>query len=143
MVDTQLSRVNLNVGAGKSMIFTLPPLLQLPGEGEGGKCAATLSLVISPLIALMESQVEALNARGIAAAVINSHQSPQQRQTVESELLLQEQGGVQVLFLTPEMAASPSFQRLGSELYRQDRICLVAIDEAHCVSHLFHNALEG
>mmetsp|Transcript_6158 Transcript_6158/g.22640 ORF Transcript_6158/g.22640 Transcript_6158/m.22640 type:complete len:284 (+) Transcript_6158:100-951(+) len=152
-------------GSGKSMVFTLPPLVRPPGVAGDivTVLPRQLALVISPLIALMESQVAALRERGIAASLLNSHQTTEQRTEVQTALRRltetdedaapapdkmmkappwsadDKDKSISLLFLTPEMAASPSFQQMGRRLHQCNRICLVAIDEAHCVSEWGHS----
>lgn len=108
-------------GGGKSVCYQLPALL-LPG----------LSLVISPLIALMKDQVDALNELGITAACINSGMDAGK---VRSRLVEANQGRYKLLYVAPERLASESF----SNLLRNLPVALIAIDEAHCVSQWGHD----
>jgi len=103
-------------GAGKSLCYQLPAVLL---EGT--------ALVISPLIALMKDQVDALRARGISAARLDSSLSAQETQRVNAEL---RDGTLKLLYVAPERLSSESFvARL-----RRMRVSLFAIDEAHCIS---------
>ena len=107
-------------GGGKSLCYQLPALLF---DGT--------TLVISPLIALMKDQVDALNATGNAAAFINSSLSGVAIQQVQEQV---RQGQVQLLYVSPERLALPGFQRF----LRGLRLSLIAIDEAHCISEWGH-----
>jgi len=106
----------LPTGAGKSLCFQIPALL-----GQG------LTLVISPLISLMQDQVGALRRRGIDAAYVDSQLDATQRRTV---LTAATSGRLTLLYCAPERLASLT-RRLGEE---HTPIALLAIDEAHCIT---------
>ncbi len=108
--------VIMPTGGGKSLCYQLPAL-----QFEG------LTLVISPLIALMKDQVDALKANGIAAAFINSALSYADLRRVQTQA---QRGDLRILYIAPERLALPNFQNFLSRL----EISLVAIDEAHCIS---------
>ncbi len=117
--------VLLPTGAGKSLCYQVPAIAH-HRAGRG------MTLVISPLIALMQDQVQALEGRGVSAAAIHSHQTD--KQVVEALAAL-ERGELALLYVSPERAAQEGFrQRL-----RQQSIALLAIDEAHCVSQWGHD----
>jgi ATP-dependent DNA helicase RecQ len=108
-------------GGGKSICYQLPALL-LDG----------LTLVISPLIALMKDQVDTLNARGIAAARLDSTLGPDELRELYENL---EHGSVKLLYIAPERLANEAFRKR----IRKLGVAMVAIDEAHCISEWGHN----
>lgn len=104
-------------GAGKSMCFQIPALML-----EG------MTVVVSPLISLMKDQVEALRQSGVSAAYINSSLTEYQAEAVFSEIYA---GRCKILYAAPERLLTDSFL----SICRSVPIPLVAVDEAHCVSH--------
>jgi len=108
-------------GAGKSLCY------QLPAVALDG-----LTLVISPLIALMKDQLDALRRRGVAAARLDSSLSAEQTRNVYSDL---RQNRLKLLYIAPERLGNERFLETLKEL----PISLLAVDEAHCISEWGHN----
>src|SRR5881392_4135995 len=108
--------VLMPTGGGKSLCYQIPSLVR---SGVG--------IVVSPLIALMQDQVDALRALGVRAGFLNSTQDLEERRLVEAEFLA---GELDLLYLAPERLRLDS--TLG--LLSRGKISVFAIDEAHCVS---------
>ncbi|PIQ21252.1 MAG: DNA helicase RecQ [Cytophagales bacterium CG18_big_fil_WC_8_21_14_2_50_42_9] len=125
VVETVLARkdclVLMPTGGGKSICYQVPALT-MPG----------ICVVVSPLIALMKDQVEALLANGVSAGYLNSTQTAETQYKLENECLT---GNLKLLYVSPEKLLSPGFFSFLKRL----EINLFAIDEAHCISAWGHD----
>ena len=113
--------VLMPTGGGKSLCYQLPAL-----RFKG------LTLVVSPLIALMKDQVDGLRANGVPAELLNSTLDSEESSLVQNRA---RQGKIKILYVAPERLALPGFQRFLQSL----NVNLIAIDEAHCISEWGHD----
>jgi len=121
--------VLMPTGGGKSLCYQIPAIArQQAGQG--------ITVVISPLIALMHDQVGALHEAGVSAAFLNSTLSQQEASDTERRLV---QGNITLLYAAPERVNTPRFLAQLDSLQERGMLSLFAIDEAHCVSQWGHD----
>ncbi len=126
------SLVIMPTGMGKSVCFQIPALMHAAKEQGTGIACRSITLVISPLIALMKDQVDALSRKGTSAVFINSSLSRVERETRYRQV---GEGKFDLLYVTPERFRKADFL----EVLRKRKVQLLAVDEAHCISEWGHD----
>ncbi|MBN8506287.1 MAG: RecQ family ATP-dependent DNA helicase [Burkholderiales bacterium] len=136
IVDTVIAGrdalVLMPTGGGKSLCYQIPAIVRQQ-QGRG------VTLVVSPLIALMHDQVGALEEVGVKAAFLNSTLDFEATRRIERQLL---SGELTLLYAAPERVTNARFQALLDSLHERELLGLFAIDEAHCVSQWGHDFRE-